>query len=108
MQKVYTINTHDILLPSYPGCGITEPKMKGYRVFATARNLSAVQELSEKYSIETIQLDVTSTPSVRAARDEVARLTGGKLDILVNNAYVYPYSVPLEHSELTYTSPAVG
>lgn len=33
-----------------------------------------------------VQLDVTNQDSITAARDEVANLTGGKLDILVNNA----------------------
>jgi 1-acylglycerone phosphate reductase len=45
-----------------------------------------VQELSEKYSIETLYLDVTSTESVRAAAEEMSRRAGGKLDVLVNNA----------------------
>ena len=36
--------------------------------------------------IETLQLDVTNKESIAAVRDEVASLTGGKLDILVNNA----------------------
>jgi 1-acylglycerone phosphate reductase len=36
--------------------------------------------------IETLILDVTNQQSVEAVRDEVARITGGTLDILVNNA----------------------
>ncbi|PWW79855.1 NAD(P)-binding protein [Tuber magnatum] len=60
--------------------------LKGYRVFATARNLTTVQELADKYSIETLSLDVTSTESVRAAAEEISRRVGGKLDVLVNNA----------------------
>ncbi|KAG0135283.1 hypothetical protein HOY82DRAFT_601053 [Tuber indicum] len=60
--------------------------LRGYRVFATARDLTTVQELSEKYSIETLYLDVTSTESVRAAAEEISRRAGGKLDVLVNNA----------------------
>jgi 1-acylglycerone phosphate reductase len=60
--------------------------LRGYRVFATARDLTTVQELSEKYSIETLYLDVTSTESVRAAAEEMSRRAGGKLDVLVNNA----------------------
>ena len=38
--------------------------------------------------IETFELDVTKTESVLAARKHIAELTGGKLDILVNNAWV--------------------
>ncbi|KAG0642211.1 hypothetical protein HOY80DRAFT_1037713 [Tuber brumale] len=60
--------------------------LRGYRVFATARDLTTVQELSDKYSIETLYLDVTSTESVRAAAEEISRRAGGKLDVLVNNA----------------------
>ncbi|RPB06119.1 NAD(P)-binding protein [Choiromyces venosus 120613-1] len=60
--------------------------LKGYRVFATARDLTTVQELADKYSIETLHLDVTSTDSVQAAAKEISQRTGGKLDVLVNNA----------------------
>lgn len=34
----------------------------------------------------TMSLDVTSEESIIRCRDEVAELTGGRLDILVNNA----------------------
>ena len=37
----------------------------------------------------TIALDVTDFDAIRKVRDEVAELTGGKLDVLVNNAYVF-------------------
>ena len=40
--------------------------------------------------ITTISLDVTDIKAIRQVRDDVARLTRGKLDILVNNAYVFP------------------
>lgn len=60
--------------------------LKGYRVFATARDLTTVQELADEYSIETLHLDVTSTESVGAAVEEISRRAGGKLDVLVNNA----------------------
>lgn len=33
-----------------------------------------------------LELDVTNEKSIAACRDEVVSLTGGKLDILVNNA----------------------
>ncbi len=38
----------------------------------------------------TLALDVTNETSIKTCHDEVSKLTGGKLDILVNNA-----SVPL-------------
>lgn len=33
-----------------------------------------------------VQLDVTNGDSIRACKAEVANITGGKLDVLVNNA----------------------
>lgn len=36
--------------------------------------------------MSTLQLDVTDQASVDACRDETAALTGGRLDMLVNNA----------------------
>jgi len=37
--------------------------------------------------MDTISLEVTSNESILSARDAVEKLTGGKLDICVNNAY---------------------
>jgi NAD(P)-dependent dehydrogenase (short-subunit alcohol dehydrogenase family) len=37
----------------------------------------------------TLQLDVTSDESIAAAVKAVEELTQGKLDVLVNNAYIY-------------------
>jgi NAD(P)-dependent dehydrogenase (short-subunit alcohol dehydrogenase family) len=34
-----------------------------------------------------VSLDVTNTESIQAAKEKVTELTGGRLDILVNNAY---------------------
>ena len=45
-----------------------------------------MQELADKYSIETLHLDVTRAESVGAAVEEISRRAGGKLDVLVNNA----------------------
>lgn len=38
--------------------------------------------------LETFELDVTKAESIALAYAQVERLTGGKLDVLVNNAYV--------------------
>ncbi|KAI0321583.1 hypothetical protein OF83DRAFT_1168324 [Amylostereum chailletii] len=59
---------------------------RGCRVFATTRNPSTMQDLVDHEGIETLQLDVCSPDSIRAAREKVAELTGGKLDYVVNNA----------------------
>jgi NAD(P)-dependent dehydrogenase (short-subunit alcohol dehydrogenase family) len=62
----------------------------GHRVFATGRRKEALAKLAEEARgarLETIVLDVTSEPSVRAARAAVLEATGGRgLDALVNNA----------------------
>ncbi|KAF9777763.1 hypothetical protein IL306_004331 [Fusarium sp. DS 682] len=58
---------------------------KGYRVFATARSTKSLTSLQEK-GIETLTLDVTKPESISALKDEIANRTGGKLDLLFNNA----------------------
>ncbi|KAF1971586.1 putative short-chain dehydrogenases/reductase [Bimuria novae-zelandiae CBS 107.79] len=65
---------------------------RGLRVFATARSLKSIQHLEEK-GIEVLTLDVTSTESIAALREEITKRTGGKLDILFNNAGVM-YEAP--------------
>ncbi|KAJ5103200.1 hypothetical protein N7532_003729 [Penicillium argentinense] len=57
----------------------------GMRVFATARSTSSLSRLSEK-GIEICELDVTNAESITALRDEISKRTGGKLDMLFNNA----------------------
>jgi NAD(P)-dependent dehydrogenase (short-subunit alcohol dehydrogenase family) len=56
-----------------------------YRVFATARDTSKMDALTAR-GIETLALDVLSDESIQACVAQVARLTGGTLDVLVNNA----------------------
>ena len=41
--------------------------------------------------MDTVLLDVTDTAAITAAKEEIHSLTGGKLDILVNNACVLGY-----------------
>ena len=40
--------------------------------------------------MSTVALDVTNAESIKTCHSEVAALTGGTLDILVNNACVTP------------------
>lgn len=40
----------------------------------------------KKLGIETLVLDVSDSDGITTVRDIIARQTGGKLDILVNNA----------------------
>lgn len=58
---------------------------RGFWVFATARTPSKVQHLKDM-GLDIILLDVTDSESIKKAAGEVAVLTGGKLDMLVNNA----------------------
>lgn len=55
------------------------------RVFATARSTKSLSQLEAK-GIETLPLDVTSAESIAALKAEITKRTGGKLDILFNNA----------------------
>jgi len=64
----------------------------GHRVFATMRgvtgsNNAAAGELRAQ-GIEVLELDVTNDASVDAAFQDLYKKTGGKLDVLVNNAGV--------------------
>jgi 1-acylglycerone phosphate reductase len=62
-------------------------KDKGYHVFATARSPSKVTEsLHAASNITVLALDVTSSDSIAAAAEAVRIKTGGKLDVLINNA----------------------
>ncbi|KIW15867.1 hypothetical protein PV08_05917 [Exophiala spinifera] len=58
---------------------------RGDRVFATARSLSKMADLKSA-GIETLVLDVVSEESIQACMSHVSSLTGGSLDILINNA----------------------
>ncbi|KAL2829487.1 hypothetical protein BDW59DRAFT_159075 [Aspergillus cavernicola] len=58
---------------------------QGLQVFATARSLESMANLSEN-GIETLTLDVTIPESIVALKDKIAKCTGGTLNILYNNA----------------------
>ena len=55
-------------------------------MFATARRVESIQELAKLANVHTLALDVTSEESIKKARDSVSAVTGGTLDVLVNNA----------------------
>jgi 1-acylglycerone phosphate reductase len=57
----------------------------GLRVFSVSRSKASMKSLADM-GIEPIQLDPTNQGSIRLGRDEIAKRTGGTLDILVNNA----------------------
>lgn len=66
---------------------------RGYRVFATARKAADVSMLKEQ-GLESLQLDLDDSQSIRTAVDTVLAATGGTLDALFNNgAYGQPGAV---------------
>lgn len=58
----------------------------GYHVIATARRAEVLDELT-KIGMSAVSLDVTSSASIEKCKAQVSEITGGTLDILVNNAY---------------------
>src|ERR1700750_3165304 len=57
----------------------------GDRVFATARSPSKMASLGA-LEIEAFPLDVLSEESITACVEQISAITGGSLDILINNA----------------------
>lgn len=70
----------------------TDLHKRGWQVFATVRNTAAIDELS-KQGIETINLEVTDDASIQKCFEHVKTATGGRLDMLINNAGI-SYTVP--------------
>lgn len=60
---------------------------QGLHVIATARDREKIKDL-EALGLTTLSLEVTSLESILAAKEAISELTGGGLDILVNNAWV--------------------
>jgi len=78
---------------------------RGWRVFASMRNLDAGAAMRARaadagWRLTTPALDVTSDESVASATADVLRETGGRIDVLVNNAGYYQFG------SLEETSPA--
>lgn len=60
---------------------------KGYHVFATVRSHSKLApSLSNHKDVTVLILDVLSSESIATAVESVREETGGRLDVLVNNA----------------------
>ncbi|KAF7553508.1 hypothetical protein G7046_g7080 [Stylonectria norvegica] len=58
---------------------------RGCHVIATARNTAILQQFGDK-GMSVVALDVTSPKSIAECKAEVEAITGGRLDVLVNNA----------------------
>lgn len=59
-------------------------KNKGYRVFATARQATDVEQLKSD-GFEAFQLDLMDSESIQRAVAEILEITNGQLDALFNN-----------------------
>ncbi len=59
---------------------------EGHEVWLAARDRSAGQAAADELGARFVQLDVTDEDSVTAAAAVVAAATGGRLDVLINNA----------------------
>jgi len=59
-------------------------KQRGYRVFATVRNHQDISKL-EAIGLESLQLDLDDSHSIKNAVDEVLKRSNGTLDALFNN-----------------------
>jgi len=69
----------------------------GHQVFATmrnpkTRNRTAAEEFQSK-GIDVLELDVTRDSSVEEAFKELYKRTGGKLDVLINNAGLFAQGI---------------
>src|SRR5688500_3343031 len=64
---------------------LTVVGLAGVHVIATARRLEVLRELTQ-LGMTTLELDVTKQESIEKCKRQVVDLTGGRLDILVNNA----------------------
>lgn len=64
---------------------ITDRENEGFRVLATARRTSTISDL-DALGIVTLALDVDKPESIAALKEEVVKITNGRLDMLVNNA----------------------
>lgn len=77
---------------------------RGWLVFATARSTKSLSTLEEK-GIEAFDLDVTKAESIGALKDEIVHRTGGKLDMLFNNAGMSTYHLALRRSHYLAAGP---
>jgi NAD(P)-dependent dehydrogenase (short-subunit alcohol dehydrogenase family) len=59
---------------------------RGFLVLATLRDLSKAGDLGKLDNVKLLKLNVASQSSIKSCFDEVQGITGGRLDVLVNNA----------------------
>lgn len=59
---------------------------QNYHVFATARNISKMTDLAQLPNATLLTLDVLDNAQIMQSAKDVSGKTGGKLDVLINNA----------------------
>ncbi|KAJ2881133.1 hypothetical protein H4R27_004284 [Coemansia aciculifera] len=84
----------------------------GCRVFAGVRTLSKAQTLVDNPRIEAVELDITDDASVDAAVAYVLAATGGRIDMLVNNAGIHcvgpTVELPLSQVQQVFNTNFIG
>ncbi|UPK72828.1 SDR family NAD(P)-dependent oxidoreductase [Chitinophaga filiformis] len=119
---------HIILTGSASGFGLKAVKtlaLQGHTVYATMRNVKwlsganakVAKELKEwatenNAKVEVVEMDVASTASVNSAVAEIAKKSGGRIDVLINNAGVTYYglgeALTIEQTEQMYQVNTLG
>ncbi|TWV99351.1 SDR family NAD(P)-dependent oxidoreductase [Chitinophaga pinensis] len=114
-----------ILTGSSSGFGLTAVKtlaLKGHTVYATMRNVNGVnaavaKELTDwaktqQAKVVVVELDVASTTSVNNAIAEIVQQSGGRIDVLINNAGIsfmgLGESLSIEQTEMLYQVNTIG
>ncbi|PIA94430.1 NADPH-dependent 1-acyldihydroxyacetone phosphate reductase [Cercospora beticola] len=70
---------------------------RGFNVIATVRNAESIEELPTRHkNITPLFVNVQKPKSITALKDEVKKLTNGRIDFLVNNAGVHYASTALD------------
>ncbi|KAL5333964.1 putative short-chain dehydrogenases/reductase [Aspergillus crustosus] len=79
---------------------------RGFTVLATLRNATKAGSLAHLEGLHILDLEVTSLDSIKACAKAVEKITGGTLEILINNAgvnHVMPLlDVALDDAKRTY------
>nr|POF14034.1 short-chain dehydrogenase cctt [Quercus suber] len=61
---------------------------RDFHVFATARDISTTGNLDTLSNVEILELDVTKPQTILRCKETIRDRTGGRLDVLINNAGV--------------------
>lgn len=70
---------------------------RGWTVYAAARNIAKMANLEGNPNIKLLALDITDRTSVFAAREQISKEQGGKLDCLYHNAGVRSISMAIDY-----------